>query len=758
MRKVVRDCKNAYTQSKDSAEKAKAAKSKLPPQSLGDLSGGNFAEALRKAVNKDEDDTDLDLNIDGVDSSRVEFGINAPMPSFANPATAVDLAMLRQPLHLTFLQYGGQQTLSSSPPAVVSAQLALPANHSSLSRVVVNAIGRLGRWRRVLNYRTTSARAPMRPPIGLGAACMDATSFDLEASETGDLLLVKGGVEQYLKMVETQMSARKARHMLRTPRMVDPPPPYDMATKHHLSAISQQDTLVESLEPVREASDEGAPTEDEPPTPEPAAEQAPEPVTSNSEIEPTTPSARAQSPPAASFRSSMQPSMRSSIMSDDTSVEFSGHQRWRSRFHNDRMNVVSIDDLDSLSDFSSEAGDPREPLPQSAGLRRHPRRLPNRRDFEFVRRSVDSTSSMGIRTHDSVLSAGSSAVSSAHVSGSADFAGPIQQWQMNALVDSLSDEEEAGDVEAALRRLEGQISQDKQRLKQTKVDGWVQSIRDRLANGQFGSERRRFSSDDEEDYGEVQSSMNGQGEGSNAAASQRSVSRSSASRISSSRNSVGSAHYKSPFAVTHPSAEERKASTAPPGHGHSGPVPSVDGKPAPEDVVPIEILQSRVSSRPTTSAGSPPAERPPPPPRKPLALPPDANAFVKEKSLTRHRSFVLGYKSETLMHHFTMIDRELFLGLKFEELVSQSDWMKPSEEYNVLDWSQFMKDRKMKSGDPSALKTSGLTAIRSRFNIMANFVIAEIIITHPSERLMVFSKFVRIAWVSAQLCGLRARH
>lgn len=757
LRKVVRDCKNAYTESKDSAEKAKAkAKSAAPsaPQSFGDLSGGNFAEALRRAVNKDEDDPDLDLNLDSVDASRVEFGINPSAPPLSNPSTAVDLAMLRQPLHLAFLQYGGKQTPSSSPPTIVPSHLAMPAGHTSLSRVVVNAIGRLGRWKRVLNYRTTSARAPLRPPLGLGAACMEASTFDLEASETGDLLMVKGGVEQYLKMIETQMVTRKPHQQLRFAR--NSPPSYDTVTSHHLSAASQQDTLVESLEPVRESSDEGGTTEEDQapvPVPEPAVkpDDIPEPEeglaapdSAEAEEEPTTPSARTQSPAVASMRSSVQSSIRSSFMSDDTSVEFSGGQPWRSRFHADQMDVVSIDELDSLSDFSSE-GDPREPLPVGAGLRRHPRRLPNRRDFEFVRQSVESASSMGIRTHDSVLSGGSSVVSSAHVSGSADLAGPIQQWQMNALVDSLSDEEETGDVEAALRRLEGQINRDAQRHKQTKVDGWVQSIRERLANGQFGPERRRYSSDTE-DYGEVQSHMNGEGDDED---NHRRNSRSSASRISSARNSVSSAHQESPFAVTLPASEETNAPAVPPGLGHA----TVDGKPAPEDVVPLEILRSRVPSRPTTSGGSNSASASIDSPLPPnlLAMEPSPNQFVKEKNWKRHRSFVLSYKSETLMHHFTMIDRELFLGVKFQELVSQIDWMAPSEEYNVLDWGQFMKDRKMKSGDPNAPKTSGLTAIRSRFNLMANFVIAEIVITHPSERLMVFSKFVRIAWKAYSL-------
>lgn len=739
LRKIVRDCKEAYTHSRKSDPPTEKSKPQHKPSAssvapvLGDLSNGNFAEALRKAVG--DEDPDVDLNLDGVDAAGVEFGLNAASHAAGNPANSVDLAMLRQPLHLAFLQYGKQAPSTSAAPSVVPSQLNLPVQHSALSRVVVNAIGRLGRWKRVLNYRATGVRAPLRPPIGFGAACLDATSFDIEASETGDLLMVRGGVEQYLKMVEGQMMARRAAGLYRPSKVLEAPPTYEVATRH-LSTLSTTETVVSSdtLEPVREASDEGGTAEDEPVAP-------PELVDPPSSIEELS-----QSPPPPSH-SPPPASVRSSVFSDDSYGEPLAHPTL-SALRND-VDVVSIDDMD-LSDLSSV--EELSTAPAAVGFRRAPRRLPNRRDFEFVRQSVDSVSSMGIRAHDSVLSAGSSVISSAHVSGSADLAGPIQQWQMNALVDSLSDDEEPGDVEAALRRLEGQINEPKQKAKQSKVDGWVQSIRERLANGQFNAERRRYSSDDEEDYGEVTSSMRDTDGETLASDGQGSRSRTSMSQVSS-RNSVSSAY--SPFAVTHP-AEEMKAPAVPPGLGHPQPQsqsqsPPCDGKPAPEDAVPLEILQSRVPSRPTTSAGSPPAEKPPPLPLNHLSMPSGPAGYVSkpEKNLKRHRSFILSYKSETLIQQFSIIDRELFLNLKFEELVSQDNWMTASEEYNILDWNQFQKERqRLRAEEPSSPKASALTAIRCRFNVMANFVIAEIVITHPSERLMVHSKFVRIAWVS----------
>ena len=37
--------------------------------------------------------------------------------------------------------------------------------------------------------------------------------------------------------------------------------------------------------------------------------------------------------------------------------------------------------------------------------------------------------------------------------------------------------------------------------------------------------------------------------------------------------------------------------------------------------------------------------------------------------------------------------------------------------------------------------------VRGRFNLLANFVLSEIVLTHPSERAVVINKFIRLAWV-----------
>ena len=96
-----------------------------------------------------------------------------------------------------------------------------------------------------------------------------------------------------------------------------------------------------------------------------------------------------------------------------------------------------------------------------------------------------------------------------------------------------------------------------------------------------------------------------------------------------------------------------------------------------------------------------------------------------------------------------MIDRELFLAIKFEELVSD-DWRgsDAAQAANVLDWGQFLKDRaRWKSQGVEGYRTSALVAARARFNLLINFVISEIVDTSPAERPALAAKFIRVAWV-----------
>ncbi|KAK7688509.1 hypothetical protein QCA50_008047 [Cerrena zonata] len=687
LRKVVLDCKDAHTRKDRVVGRPSMDKSKSNPNPvLGDLSNGHFAESLRKAVNNEDDDADIDLDFDDAGSADPQ-DFRLSTAGSKNPTTTVDLAMLRQPLHLAFLQHPKQPSPAASAPPPAPAPVPLPVAHSTLSRVIVNTMGTLGRWKRVLHLRS-----PIRAPIN---ASIDMSAFDVEPSETGDLIQVKGGVEQYLKLVENQIAQASA--LMQQPTPVHPPPPT-------ITHVSLPPPIVGSSPPQR------------PSNTAPIEEQVEDLESSTDDASNASPMASASEsldvPELSHTNTSLDSSTQSDLLTSDESVGFT-YNRHPLQLDAD---IVSIDEL---SDLSSEE---HHSLTHPPGLRRLPRRLPNRRDFELVRHSVDTVSSMGIQARDSVMSADSGS----HISSAGELGSAIQGWQMTALVNSLSDDEEEGDVEDALRRLEGQISRDKKEAKQTKVDEWVRSMRTmRGTPGQFGLDRSHDSSD-EEDYGEVQSSADRPSSGSFSPPG------------SSRRNSTGASD--SPPTQTPPSLDTttQPAETA-------VPQPHADSKPAIEDAVPMEILQSRVPSRPGTSSG-------PPPPRhgNGLSLTSPPSKFISEKHRW-HRSFVLEWGSELLIQHFAMIDRELFLGLKFEELVAQ-DWINVGDDANILDWAEFLRERaRLRAEGRIGQKTSALNLVRARFNLVSNFVQSEIVLTHPSQRAAVYAKFVRMAWKSYSL-------
>jgi len=152
-----------------------------------------------------------------------------------------------------------------------------------------------------------------------------------------------------------------------------------------------------------------------------------------------------------------------------------------------------------------------------------------------------------------------------------------------------------------------------------------------------------------------------------------------------------------------------------------------------ELAVPAHFLQNRMSTAPTLVTN-------PTPPSSKLASEP----------LHANTSFIHGFASEQLAKHFTMIDRELFMNVKFEELVT-GDWLDCEEMMDILDWTQYLKDRaRWKAESQCTHMSTALAALRVRFNLTVAFVNAEVVLAPlPSERLVVVSKFIWIAWVSS---------
>ena len=622
-------------------------------------------------------------------------------------AGADGAAVIQQPLHRAILEHRPSLSASVSPTAMISAH-----HPSALSRALANTVGRLGRWKRALNPHSRHAGNP-------GPSVVSA--FDLELNPEGDLHHVHGGMEQYLNAIGTPQVSMS----------VTPPlPPVVTAFHNALNPLPSLEISHPTPPPPSAFVADIADAKESEPIP-------PDALSPRSSITVAEEAAGVAQRALSSMVSLVKTSLRdkansrASMSSTSSSSSYGMPVAPQSTFHvrrsgQDRswqLDVVSIDDLD-FSDTSSDTSE--APIAQPPGLRKLPRRLPLRRDFEFVNRNRESVSSMGFASQDESGASASNSRRSSAVSGGleAGLGNTIQQWQVNALIDSISEDEDEGDVEDALRRLEGQMNPQKQRAKETKVDNWVRTIRERLAAGDYGDEAPRYLSDEGEDAET--------GEDVRASGSAPLSVVSSPSRP----GSPASVRRVSSFGLIMDSSTPTPAPGQPP-HPQQAPSTSrsaEDQKPAVEDVLPPEILRGRLTT-------------PAPVPTVPVKLP---STPARTRTMDgSHRSWVLAVPTVALAIHFSMIDRELFLAIKFEELVSD-DWRshEAARAANVLDWGQFLKDRaRLKAQGVEGYPTSALVAARARFNLLTNFVVSEIVDTLPSERASVAAKFIRVAWV-----------
>ncbi|KAF8261243.1 hypothetical protein EI94DRAFT_1607660 [Lactarius quietus] len=673
---------------------AKEAHLQRPRASISKPSSGTTSNgAARRSSSGVDEDLDLDFVAEPSPLSSAGYG------KVKGSASADGAAVIQQPLHRAIMELS-----ANVPPTPVH-----PAHSpNALSRAFANTVGRLGRWKRALNsgLRHAGDQGPMA----------EVSAFDMELNSEGDL---RGGTLQYPNLANP--TPQPLPPVLPLLSSLDPLPSLDLL--HPIPPTPPPAfTAATAGSPEPDIDPPGAPTSSDSLAAREEAVEVPHDAVLTNMIPPVEVSFRGK----LSSRTSMSSTSSSSSYGVPVAPQAAFYARRSALDRSWQLDVVSIDDLD-LSDASSDTSERRV---AQAGPKKPPRRLPLRRAFEFVNRNRESVSSMGFASQDG--SASNSRRSSA-VSGGGPEGGlgnTIQQWQVNALIDSLSDDEDEGDVEDALRRLEGQMNRQKQRAKETKVDNWVKTIRERLVAGDYGDEAPRYLSDD----GEDESSVAG---GARARGSTLSSALSSPSRP----GSPASVRHVSSFGVLVDNTTPVPSQTPQPGSVSPAASRSAkDKKPAVEDAVPVEILRGRLTA--PNPASMVVAKIPSTPARLPTMYGPDY-----------HRSWVLSFPTVSLAVHFSMIDRELFLAIKFEELVSD-DWRGPeaAQVANVLDWGQFLKDRaRWKAQGVEGYQTSALVAARARFNLVTNFVISEIVDTPLAHRSSLVSKFIRVAWKCFQL-------
>ncbi|KAH8831215.1 hypothetical protein DL96DRAFT_1586895, partial [Flagelloscypha sp. PMI_526] len=814
LKKVVKDCKRAHVRVVDPkaspprSRSSTTASSTSPPQSrTAQLFGERFAEATRQLHPQDDQDEDSDLDLE-FDADELEVGSGSGAGHHANATLAKAHTSIIAPM----AKLEPITAVTTSTPFVqTSATLPIhmPGSGGLMSKVLVKTMGRLGRWKRVVNPSSpsplkqsttpglliTSSTPPVLPKASTSSrmaavrGCTDMSAFDIDPMELTrdedshrDMLQVNGGVERYLTFMDQALakpvttpsssatlaappsasSTTRPTSSATTPGPSEkekngelPPPP--LPEKDHVPVAPQVTAesvtttpLTVSDEPDAKSLDSngrtdahtnGVDEEDLDPS-TPSVEDSPSlppglshasrssaasefssssghaQIPSNGSSSSTPPqSASPLRTPVSTFGRAASIRTISSVSSFGEPI--SGGGQFGASFRNGessntpwRFDVVSIDELD-LSDDDGPSLPP--------GLTKTNKKLPLRREFEFefVPRPESSVASMRHSTASSARNSVSSNSSSSSLPSVIWGNRPIEQWAMNSLLDNIEPHE-----------LEGQMSNTRQVEAEhdKRVVGWLRLIKDRLDREDYEDEHPRWwtQEDEEEAIREREEAEAG-----------------------SSEEEVDDIESKA--AVSETRAEDGSDATAPERINQGD---SSLAKPAPEDAVPAEILQSRVSTQPTqqlVQGDSASPQRQPDPQRMSISR------FVNPAEEARfHRSFVLITPLDQLAEHFAMIDRELFMGVKFEELISSSDSTDPLGGdfggYQVLDWAQFLKDRaQWKNDGMYHERTSALAAVKARFSLISGFVASEIVLTRPEERMRLINKFIRTCFRDSRM-------
>lgn len=384
-----------------------------------------------------------------------------------------------------------------------------------------------------------------------------------------------------------------------------------------------------------------------------------------------------------------------------------------------RMSGIQLDDCDSSGD-ESNAGD-RAPL-------RTLRRLPAARDLRggkssnvnplAHRHSIDSIASYATRRLPSCALepiqipsiATYDSNSSAH---DADRDALVDQGMVPFFVppNDSEDEDEPGDVEAALRRLEGQVDHEKQRSNAQKVERYLKISEEAKANGGY-----IYGDMDEESDEENPSS-------SRPVSSAISLALDSATGVTTQSGSVEVAAEKLP--------QDLDATVLPPTVPQC--VQSESSLTVPDSVegtaVGKRTLQRKSSMR--RFFGS----------TMSVSLWPTSSTHIKNTKskavqVPAYRSFILSHKIEALARHFCIIERDLLEKVTWQELIGAT-WRERLEIEEVMDWDSFMKIRAKLNSDaqghglfPSSAvaqtkRVGDVQTIIHRFNLMCRWIASE---------------------------------
>lgn len=573
-------------------------------------------------------------------------------------------------------------------------------------------MGSLGRFKRMLNNhsKVQPREASYSHPMKQG--------LELQPNEAGDLLYVKGGLDRYLDFFELKDEEGSGSSLSA---------PTDSGVS--LSSPTTSDSLDTPMEsgseaPVRIVEDGaglgigGLQTTD---LGLEARDPIDTPTKKTVELRESLSKETIRSERSVPHRHFVRRAEKNvgDLLTQNTNV-LAPAQSWLLQL--DRPTSVQLDDID-LSDDSDD----------DAPAQRKLRRLPAATDLKqalalrapSLRSSIDTTSSIGTRRVPSMAASmfHRRTQSSASDSGSAGGIAVVDNFVPDGLE---SDDDEPGDVEAALRRLEGVIDADRQREKARKVE--VQMFKSRQASKRCAI----FLSDDDYSEGDCEDDAASLVESETNSDVQEQPRRASGAEdlgAVSIAQSPSAQRVQLAIPDSRPSRETL--------HSHTASSSSSRTK---RRRVSRKGSIYRIFGNAATPRGSFwPSSAP--------KLPP------------MHRSFLLDSRTEQLCQQFCLIERDLLRGVTWQELVDGS-WAAPSARRDTLSWEVFLKDRareKVEARAQGVQPTSkDVAAVIARFNLTCNWVASELVLTSAlDERVTLLAKFIRLAFVRPR-CSLQS--
>lgn len=351
---------------------------------------------------------------------------------------------------------------------------------------------------------------------------------------------------------------------------------------------------------------------------------------------------------------------------------------------------IELDDLEDSSD------DDEDVIEAKRALKRQPP-APSLAYTQPVRSSDDSSRDHGLSGSQSRKARGLSELFIDDEAGyeNGGLVTVIPNFILDGLVDS-DDEDEPGDVEAALRRLEGLVDESKERKHALRVQQQMEKSR------KLEEQARARAQALEQPAGLSAQVHNGPSETpSTLADSPMEVV--NVELLPGLQSAAGSA----PPAATPPTVASSVAdieATPEAATAHATPPAAALSAPRPKPNLTARLFGGlSVDTAWTTGCG--------------LAIP-----------VPGHRAFVLYFRTDVLARQFALIERDLVRLVRYEELADGS-WRHHIGETDVLDWEVYVKDRRRVDVVARASGQRASSAIQdaiARFNLTANWVTSEV--------------------------------